>query len=90
MPSVKLRSVGGAICATIPPHILEALSLGVGSELMIEVDNGRVVLTPALPKGRIGMAARLAMCDFSQQHTKSEQDELDAWQNAKPVGREVI
>ena len=90
MPSVKLRKVGGSISAAIPPHILETLSLGVGSELMIEVENGRVVLSPALPKGRIGMAARLAMCDLSQPHTKAEQDELDAWQNAKPVGREVI
>ena len=90
MPLVKLRKVGGSICATISPHILEALSFGVGSELIIEVDNGRVVLSPALPKGRIGMAARLAMCDFSQPYTKAEQDELDAWQNAMPVGREVI
>jgi antitoxin component of MazEF toxin-antitoxin module len=90
MPSVKLRKVGGSISAAIPPHILDALSLGAGSELLIEVDNGRVVMSPALPKGRIGIAARLAMCDFSVPLSPERQAEDTAWDRMKPVGREVI
>ncbi|MEQ1650069.1 MAG: AbrB/MazE/SpoVT family DNA-binding domain-containing protein [Hyphomicrobiaceae bacterium] len=87
---MKLRKVGGSVSAAIPPSVLEALSLGVGSELRVEVDNGQVVLTPTSPSGRIGIAARLAQCDFSKPRGKAEQAELDAWQIIKPVGREVL
>jgi len=36
--------------------------------------------------GRIGLKARLAMCDFSQPRSQEEQD----WLDAPPVGREAI
>ena len=90
MPNVKLRKVGGSVSVAIPPSVLEALSLTVGTEMRVEIDNGRVVLAPASPRGRIGIAARLAQCDFSKPRGKAEQAEIDAWQGNKPVGREVI
>jgi antitoxin ChpS len=90
MPTVRLRKVGGSVSAAIPPSVLEALSLTAGTEMRIDVENGRVIMVPALPHGRIGIAARLAQCDFSKPRTKAEQAEIDAWQNTKPVGREAI
>jgi antitoxin ChpS len=90
MSSVKLRKVGGSISAAIPPHILEALSLSAGSELNVDVDHGRIVLSPVVVQGRIGLAARLARCELTTPRTKAEQAELDAWHNAKPVGRERL
>jgi antitoxin ChpS len=90
MPAVKLRKVGGSVTVAIPPHILDALSLKAGSEVDVKVDQGRVVLEPAKPTGRIGLAARLAMCDLTIKLTPEEQAEIDAWEYMKPVGREVI
>ncbi len=74
----------------IPPHILEALSLKAGSEVDISIEKGRVVLEHVKPIGRIGLAARLAMCDLTIKLTPEEQAEIDAWEDMRPVGREVI
>jgi antitoxin ChpS len=93
MPAVKLRKVGGSVTVAIPPHILEALSLKAGSEVDVSVEKGRVVLEQAKAAketGRIGLAARLAMCDLTIKLTPEEQAEIDAWEYMKPVGREVI
>lgn len=90
MPAIKLRKIGGSVTAAIPPHVLEALALGAGSEVDVTVRDGRLVLTPAKASGRIGIAARLAQCDLTAKYTAAEQAEIDAWQNMKPVGREII
>ena len=62
MPNIKLRKVGGSVSAAIPPSVLEALSLTVGTEMRVEIDNGRVVLAPTSPRGRIGI--RRAPCSM--------------------------
>lgn len=90
MSAIKLRKVGGSVAVAIPPHILESLSLGVGSEVDIVIDKGRVVLSPKVTTDPIGMAARLALCDLKAGYTKAEQEEIAAWQDARPAGREVI
>ncbi len=91
MPAIKLRKIGGSTVVAIPPYALEALALKPGSEVSIEVEDGRVVLAPvAKTAGRIGIAARLAQCDFSIPYTAAEQAEIDMWEYAKPVGREII
>jgi antitoxin ChpS len=93
MAAIKLRKVGGSVTVAIPPHILEALALRAGSEVDVSVDQGRVVLVAAklaTQTGRIGLAARLAMCDLTLKLSPEEQAEIDAWEYMKPVGREVI
>ena len=90
MPAIKLRKIGGSTVVAIPPHVLEALALTAGSEVTVELDRGRLIMSPAKAPGRIGIAARLAQCDLTKRNTPAEQAEIDAWEYVKPVGREVI
>ncbi len=41
-------------------------------------------------RDRIGLAARLAMCDFKVPLTKEEQREQRAWDRLPPAGKEEI
>jgi antitoxin ChpS len=89
MPAIKLRKIGGSVTAAIPPHVLEALALGAGSEVEVTVHDGCMVLTPA-KRVRPTLAEMLAECDFTIKPTAAEQAEMDAWEYMKPVGREII
>ena len=88
MPShkAKFRAVGGSVMVAIPPHMLEALDLGPNSSVNISLDDRRLVIEPANRKGRIGLAARLALCDFDAPPTAEERE----WVEASRVGNEVI
>ncbi len=90
MPAIKLRKIGGSTVVAIPPHVLEALALTAGSEVTVDVDHGRVVLSPAAKRTKPTLADLLAQCDLSVPYTPAEQAEIDAWECMKPVGREVI
>ena len=89
MPAIKLRKIGGSTVVSIPPHVLEALALKAGSEVTVDVERGRAIMSPA--KGtKPTLAELLAQCDLSKPNTPAEQAEIDLWENLKPVGREVI
>lgn len=86
MHKAKLRTVGGSTMVAIPPAALQALDLGPNSDVEIHVEDDRLVIEPRRTKGRIGLAARLAMCDFSKPEAADEREILDA----PRVGREEI
>lgn len=52
MLSMPLRKQGGAAVVTIPPSVLKSLDLKVGSELQMEVLDGKLVLMPMLASKR--------------------------------------
>ena len=85
MSNAILRAVGGSVVVALPKPSLERLNLRAGSRVKIEVDRGKVTLTP-VSKPRYTLAELLAQCDFSKKASREER----AWQSAKPVGKEII
>lgn len=85
MHRTKLRAVGGSIMLAIPKPILALAKLDAGSAVAIEIKDGSIVLKP-MSRGRVGLAARLAMCDPKSKITQDERD----WQAMASVGREKI
>jgi antitoxin ChpS len=86
MHTAKLRPVGGSTMVAIPPHILEALKLAPNATVGLTVERGKLVIQAQPRKGRIGLKARLAMCDFSKPASNEER----GWTNGRRVGREEI
>jgi antitoxin ChpS len=84
--TAKLRSVGGSTMVAIPPNFIEQLQLRANATVGLSLEAGKIVIRPETGKGRIGLKARLKMCDFSKRVTKEERD----WIDAPPVGREEI
>lgn len=83
---VTLREVGGSVMATIPPAALNELGLGKGSRVTLAVENNALVMKPVVGRrvGRIGLAARLALCEPGQLPIDHDFDE------AAPVGDEEL
>jgi antitoxin ChpS len=85
MSNATLRSIGGSVVVAIPKPSLEQLNLGPGSRVKVEVDRGRVTLTP-VTKTKYTLAGLLAECDFKRKASAQERD----WQSAGPVGKEIL
>ena len=86
MHTAKLRAVGGSTMVAIPPHIMEQLHLGPNTTVGLTVERGKLVIRPEPRKGRIGLKARLAMCDSTNPRSKEERE----WANGARIGREEI
>ena len=85
MASQKLKTVGGFTMVTIPPAMMAETGLKPKASVDVRVEDGKIIVTPVSP-GRIGLEARLAMCDFTQPMSDEERD----WMNDPPVGNEMI
>ncbi len=70
----------------IPPPMLDQLGLGPNTDVEMTVEGNRIVIEPKARRGRIGLAARLAMCDASIPMSKEERE----WLDASRAGREEI
>src|ERR1700730_2475200 len=66
------------------PH--EELRLAPNSTVGLMIERGKIVIRPQPRKGRVGLKARLAMCDFSKPMSKEER----AWTTGPRAGREEI
>ena len=84
--TAKLRSVGGSTMVAIPPNFMEQLQLRANETVGVSLEAGKIVIRPHPNKGRIGLKARLKMCNFSKRMTANERE----WINAPRVGREEI
>lgn len=85
MPNVTLRAVGGSVVVALPKPSLQQLNLRAGSRVRVDVDRGKVTLTP-ISKPRYTLAELLAKCDFTKRSSREE----SSWQSSKPVGKEII
>jgi antitoxin ChpS len=85
MSNATLRAVGGSIVVALPKPSLEQLNLRPGSRVRVEVERGKVTLTP-IAKPRYTLAQLLAKCDFTRKTSRDER----AWESAKPIGKEII
>ena len=85
MPNVTLRAVGGSVVVALPKPSLQQLNLRAGSRVRVDVDRGKVTLTP-ISKPRYTLVELLTQCDFKKRPSREER----AWQSARPVGKEII
>ena len=83
MRTATLRQSGGSVIVSIPRSALEKLGLGPDDPVEIDVDGDRIVIRRRR-RGRIGLAARLAMSDAAQPETPEER----VWLDAPAAGRE--
>lgn len=87
---VKLRKVGGSLVMAIPASIRRELNLEEGSVLEVANAAGVVTATPAIRRHRIGLAARIAMCDLTEPIGAGREAEDRMWEGTPPAGREEV
>jgi antitoxin ChpS len=85
MRTARLRTSGGSIIVSIPKPFLDQLGLNPDAPVEISIEDDKITICRR-KRGRIGLAARLAMCDFSKPRSKDEQD----WLDMPSAGRERI
>jgi antitoxin ChpS len=89
MHMTNLRKVGGSVMLAVPPAILDLLKLQAGATVGLSVDGGEMILKPQ-PKQRLLLETLLAEQDAANELIHQDDAELRAWQNARPVGRELL
>lgn len=87
MRTATLRQSGGSVIVSLPKAALEKLGLKPDDPVEIDVEGDRIVIRRRR-RGRIGLEARLAMCDFSQPMSEEERAFKEQWDQLTPVGRE--
>ena len=85
MRTATLRQSGGSIIVSLPKVFLDQLELKADTPVEIEVVDGKIVIARRSP-GRIGLEARLAMCDFDQPMSAEERE----WLETPTAGDEAI
>ena len=78
----RLKRVGGSIMMTVPPALLEQVSLEEGSEVEITVRYGALEVKPTQPYYTLDQL--LAASDYSQDVRDDE------WLDTPPAGREQL
>jgi antitoxin component of MazEF toxin-antitoxin module len=82
MPSATLRTLGGSIAIALPKKLLTPLGLSSGSEVNIAVKDGNLIISPLKKKYTLQeMIAGMSVGDLPHDSD---------WENAPPVGKEVI
>ena len=77
MLTATLRSVGGSVVMAIPKRILELVHLQSGSQVNIDVQDGRLIVE-LKTKPRYTLAELMAQCDLSQPMSAEEREWLEA------------
>jgi antitoxin ChpS len=85
MAIVALRALGGSVVMSLPRQILSILHLGVGSQVEINVEAGRLIVEPKITPKYI-LSDLLAKCTEENMALTTDDQE---WLNFKPVGKEV-
>jgi len=85
MATVALRALGGSVVLSLPRQILSMLHLGVGSQVEVNVEAGRLIVEPKV-KPKYILSELLAKCTEENMMLNTDDQE---WLNTKPVGKEV-
>lgn len=81
---VVLKKMGNSTALVMPPPVLKDLGIGVGQHLSLSTTpGGQIVLTP---KRKFSLADMIAQCDLKAPPPA----DLGLWDQAKPVGGEVL
>ena len=87
MSTATLRKWGGAVAVSLPKKILSLLGLRPGSEVEVDLEDGRIVLAPARP--------RLSLAKLEREQRDLEKRlggrPVDtAWLDSAPRGKEAL
>ena len=85
MATVALRALGGSVVMALPRQILSMLHLGVGSQVEVSVESGRLIVEPKVTPKYI-LSDLLAKCTEENMALTTDDQE---WLHSKPVGKEV-
>ncbi|MCL2297388.1 MAG: ChpB-ChpS toxin-antitoxin system antitoxin [Proteobacteria bacterium] len=80
---IVLRRYGNSTVAVLPPSVLKEFRLSAGQPMTLTADDGKIVLTR---KSKVTLADLIAQCDLSAPPPA----DLEWWDNARPVGNEVL
>ena len=81
-----LRSMGKSIVVTIPREILQRIDWGVGTQVNINVQDGKLVIEPR-EKRRYTLTELLATCNEENMALTGEDQ---TWLETKPLGKEWL
>ena len=85
MATVALRALGGSVVMSVPRQILSMLHLGVGSQVEVNVEDGRLIVEPKI-KPKYILSELLAKCTEENMAITLEDKN---WLDSKPVGKEL-
>lgn len=85
MRSATLRQSGGSVIVSLPKAFLDKLGLKANAPVDIDLVEDKIVIARRSP-GRIGLEARLALCDPSLPPTAEERE----WLDTPSVGDEIL
>lgn len=85
MHTASLRKVGGSVMLAVPRALLDVLKLGAGSQVGLEVAEGRLVVEPR-PRPRYSLTELLAQSDYSRPQPPEERE----WVDAAALGEELL
>jgi antitoxin ChpS len=81
---LKIQKWGNSAAVRLPVDLLRKYGLSDGDALEVEQGTTKFVLKPILSKPKYSLQELLDQCDPNA----PEPEELAAWHNMKPVGRE--
>jgi antitoxin ChpS len=84
MLTSTLRTVGGSIMLAIPKSVLDGLGLAANEKVELRLDEGRLVIEPRR-RPKYTLEELVAQCAVGE-----AQEEMQEWDEAAPVGREII
>jgi len=79
---VTLRKLGGSVVMGVPVQILSRLHIGVGTQVSVNVVDGKLVVKP-----HFTLAELLAQCSEESRSLTAEDSE---WLDARTVGQESL
>lgn len=85
MATVTLRTLGGSVVMAVPRQILSMMHLGAGSQVDVNMANGKLVVKPKA-KPHYTLAELLASCNQENMALTGEDRE---WLAVKPVTKEA-
>ena len=85
MTTITLRTLGGSVVMAVPKQILGMMHLAAGSQVEVNVENGKLVVEPRR-KPRYTLSELLVQCNEENMALTPEDR---AWLDAPPVGQEV-
>ena len=85
MHTKNLRKVDGSVMLEIPPALLDALDLQVGTKVGIGIEDGRIVVHKNV-RPKYTLDELLAQCD--EELPIDDEDRL--WLDGDPVGKELL
>lgn len=85
--TTTVKKAGGSLLVTVPAPARDALKLTEGQELTVRVEDGRLIYEakPKRRRSKYTLEELLAQCNPEEPIS----DEVRAWLDAPPVGREI-